>query len=80
MNTVIVVGGGLPASFLGGYLADKFESRVPNVKGLIAGLGALAATPFIFTTFIIQPGFWVAILSYYVAYFLAEMWYGPAHA
>ena len=80
MNTVIVVGGGLPASFLGGYLADKLEYRLPNVKGLIAGLGALAATPFIVITFIVQPGFWFAILSYYVAYFLAEMWYGPAHA
>ena len=80
MNTVIVVGGGLPASFLGGYLADKLEDRHPNVKGLIAGLGALAATPFIIITFIVQPGFWVAISSYYVAYFLAEMWYGPAHA
>jgi hypothetical protein len=80
MNTVIVVGGGLPASFLGGYLADKLEHKQPNVKGLIAGLGALAATPFIAITFIVQPGFWTAILSYYVAYFLAEMWYGPAHA
>jgi hypothetical protein len=53
MNTVIVVGGGLPASFLGGYLADKLEHKYPNVKGLIAGLGALAATPFIVVTFIV---------------------------
>jgi len=53
MNTVIVVGGGLPASFLGGYLGDKFEDKIPNVKGLIAGLGALAATPFIIVTFIV---------------------------
>ena len=27
-----------------------------------------------------QPGFWGSILSYYVAYFSAEMWYGPSHA
>jgi len=47
MNSVIVIGGGLPASMLGGYLSDKLESRIGSVKGLIAGLGALAATPFI---------------------------------
>lgn len=80
MASVIVIGGGLPASFTGGYISDKFESRYPNIKGLIAGLGALAATPFIVFTYIIQPPFWWAILSYYIAYFLAEMWYGPAHA
>jgi hypothetical protein len=80
MASVIVIGGGLPSSFTGGYIADKFEDRYPAVKGMIAGLGALAATPFIFITYILQPGFWWAIISYYVAYFLAEMWYGPAHA
>ena len=80
MNSVIVIGGGLPASFLGGYLSVKLEDRIPNIKGLISGLGALAACPFIFITYIIQPGFWGAIISYYFGYFLAEMWYGPAHA
>ena len=80
MNSVIVIGGGLPASLLGGYLSDKYEYKWGNIKGLIAGGGALAATPFIFFTYIIQPPFWWAILSYYLAYFLAEMWYGPAHA
>lgn len=53
MASVIVIGGGLPASFIGGYIADKFEARFPNVKGLIAGLGALAACPFIVVTYII---------------------------
>jgi MFS family permease len=80
MASVIVIGAGLPASFLGGYLSDKFEDRMPMIKGLISGLGALAACPFIIITYIIQPPFWWAILSYYCAYFLAEMWYGPAHA
>jgi hypothetical protein len=50
------------------------------IKGLIAGCGALAATPFIIITYLVQPSFWWAIISYYFAYFLAEMWYGPAHA
>ena len=80
MNAVIVVGGGIPASMLGGWMADKLEYKYPQIKGLISGLGALAATPFIAFTYIIQPPFWWAILSYYIAYFLGEMWYGPSHA
>lgn len=80
MNAVVVIGGGLPASILGGYLSDKYESRYGSVKGLIAGIGALAAIPFIFITYAIQPGFWGSIISYYFGYFLAEMWYGPSHA
>ena len=51
-NTVIVVGGGLPASMIGGYLSDKWEHRYGGIKGMTAGLGALAATPFIFITYI----------------------------
>ena len=80
MNAVVVIGGGLPASLLGGYLSDSMESRFGSVKGLIAGCGALAAIPFIIIAYAIQPGFWGSILSYYVAYFLGEMWYGPSHA
>lgn len=53
MASVIVIGGGLPSSFVGGFLSDKLEDRCPNIKGLIAGLGALAACPFIVVTYII---------------------------
>jgi hypothetical protein len=53
MSSVIVIGGGIPASFIGGYLSDKLEDRIPNIKGLISGLGALAACPFIVITYII---------------------------
>lgn len=53
MSSVIIIGGGIPASFIGGYLSDKLEDRIPNIKGLISGLGALAACPFIYVTFII---------------------------
>ena len=80
MNAVVVIGGGLPASMLGGYISDKYEDRYGAVKGLIAGLGALTAIPFIIITFSVQPGFWGSIISYYFAYFIGEMWYGPAHA
>ena len=80
MNAIVVIGGGLPASMLGGYLSDKYEDRYGSVKGLIAGLGALTAVPFIVIAYTVQPGFWGSIISYYFAYFIAEMWYGPSHA
>ena len=76
----IVIGGGLPASVLGGLLSEHLESKIPSMKGLIAGLGALAATPFIFIAYVVQPSFWGSIVSYYIAYFIGEMWYGPSHA
>lgn len=50
------------------------------MKGLIAGVGALAAIPFMFVAYIIQPSFWGSICSYYMAYFIGEMWFGPSHA
>ena len=80
MNAVIVIGGGLPASFLGGYLSDAWEEKYPTIKGLIAGVGALVSAPFIVIAYGLQPGFWGSIAAYYVAYFTAEMWYGPSHA
>ena len=76
----IIVGGGLPASVLGGFLSDTLEKKVPSMKGLIAGVGALSAIPFMFVAYIIQPSFWGSICSYYIAYFIGEMWYGPSHA
>jgi len=80
MNAVIVIGGGLPASMIGGILSDRLEHRYGNIKGLIAGVGALFAIPFIIISYGWQPSFWGSIISYYVAYFSAEMWYGPSHA
>ena len=47
MNAVVVVGGGLPASMLGGWLSDRFEDKYPAIKGWISGGGALVSAPFI---------------------------------
>lgn len=47
MNAVIVIGGGLPASMIGGWMSDAWEERYPNIKGLISGVGALVSAPFI---------------------------------
>ena len=52
-GSFIIIGGGLPASMIGGYLSDKFEDRIGSMKGLIAGVGALSATPFIFIAYIV---------------------------
>ena len=79
-QAITIIGGGLPASIAGGYISDRFESTIPHIRGLISGLGALIAVPFIFITFIIQPDFWVSIVSYFIAYFAAEMWFAPARA
>jgi len=80
MGTVVVIGGGLPASMIGGYAGDVLEKRIGGIKSFISGVGVLVALPFILITFWMQPPFWYAISSYYVAYFIGEMWYGPAHA
>lgn len=53
MNAFVVIGGGLPASMLGGWMSDKFEDRIGSMKGLIAGVGALVAAPFIFISYTI---------------------------
>lgn len=76
----IVIGGGLPASMLGGWISDRFEATHGSIKGLIAGVGALSAVPFIVIAYTWQPSFWGSIVAYYFAYFIAEMWYGPSHA
>jgi hypothetical protein len=80
MGTVVVIGGGLPASMIGGYAGDVLEKRIGGIKSYISGVGVLVALPFILITFWVQPPFWYAISSYYVSYFICEMWYGPAHA
>ena len=51
MGAVVVIGGGLPASMLGGYAGDKLEKRIGGIKSYISGVGALAALPFILITY-----------------------------
>jgi len=51
MNAVIVIGGGLPASLIGGWMSDRLEPRFGSIKGLISGVGALAAIPFIMISY-----------------------------
>jgi len=53
MASVTTVGGGITASMFGGYLGDALEDRIPMIKGIIAGGGALLALPFMIFTFFI---------------------------
>ena len=80
MGAFVVIGGGLRASMLGGYAGDVLEKRIGGIKSFISGVGALCALPFILIAFWLQPPFWYSIWSYFLAYFIGEMWYGPAHA
>lgn len=80
MNVVVEVLGGLPGSYMGGYLGDILEESYPRIKGQIAGYGALGAIPFIWMCYLGQWNFWVSIITLYISFWLAEAWYGPSHA
>ena len=72
--------GGLSSSYAGGYFSDKYEKRIPRIKGYISGFGALASTVFIVLTYSFKINFYFQMFTLLCAYLTAEMWYGPAHA
>jgi hypothetical protein len=51
INGLVIICGGLPSSYIGGWLSDKYEAKYPKIKGQLSGLGALAAVPFILVTY-----------------------------
>jgi len=51
MGAFVVIGGGIPASIIGGFLGDKFESKIGGIKSYISGVGAAIAFPFILVTY-----------------------------
>lgn len=53
MGAFVVIGGGLPASMVGGYLGDRFEYKIGGIKSYISGVGALIALPFILVTYLL---------------------------
>ena len=79
-NFIVTCFGGMPSSFIGGYIGDKYEKRFPYIKGYVAAFGALFSCVFIVICFILQINFWVSIVSYYFAYLTAEVWFGPFYA
>jgi hypothetical protein len=51
MGAFVVIGGGLPASMVGGFLGDKLEPKIGGIKAYISGIGAACAYPFILITY-----------------------------
>lgn len=76
MNAFVTIAGGMPSSFIGGYLGDRYEKRFGQAKAYISGIGALSSCVFIVICFMIQVNFWVSMTAYYFAYLTAEVWYG----
>ena len=79
-NAVVVIVGGSSSSYMGGYISDKFEPRIPPIKGYVSAIGALCSVPFIILTFSFNFNFYVAMFCYFLAYLTAEVWYGPCYA
>ena len=80
LNAFVAIGAGIPASFIGGFLGDYFESEKGGkrsyMKGYISGFGALIASSFVITCFLIQINFWISISSLFFITLFAEVWVG----
>lgn len=74
------LGGGMPSTFIGGFLGDKLEPKFYPIKGYIGAFGALTSCIFIYFVYIYQSSFWISISSLYFAYLTAEVWFGPFYA
>jgi hypothetical protein len=46
-NAIVKLCGGVPSTFLGGYIADKYSAKYPRIKGYLAAGGALISSAFI---------------------------------
>lgn len=79
-NFLVKLGGGMPATFIGGYVGDVLESKFLPIKGYVGAFGALFSCIFIVVIYILQKSFWVSIVSLYFAYITAEVWFGPFYA
>ena len=69
LNIFVSIGGGIPASLIGGFLGDYYESEKGGkrlyMKGYITGFGVFIACVFIPSCYLISINFWVSILSLY---------------
>jgi hypothetical protein len=70
---------GVSASYSGGAISDYFSETHPEVKGLVGGIGALTAYPFLVLSFAISHNFWLSMFSFSVSYFPGEMWLGASY-
>ena len=80
INVFVAIGGGIPSSYIGGFLGDYFESEKGGkklyMKGYISGIGGMIACLFIPTCYLININFWVSLSSLYLIILCAEVWPG----
>lgn len=72
--------GGIPSEMIGGYIADKYEPKIPGIKGYLSAAGAFLGAICIVFTFMIKLGFWWQMFFYYFEYLFAEVFFGPSYA
>lgn len=65
---------------IGGWICDKYEPKVPGIKGIVSAAGAALASIFIVLTFYLKTTFAWAMVFYYFEYLTAEVFFGPAYA
>ncbi|MBA2241339.1 MAG: MFS transporter [Chthoniobacterales bacterium] len=74
----ITVVAGLLSTLLGGFVADRIQSRFPGSYFLVSGLGMLLAVPFfLMTLFVPFPVAWITLFG---AVFLVFLNTGPSNA
>jgi MFS family permease len=79
-NFMVKILAGMPSTFIGGYIGDKYEHKFLKIKGYVAAFGALTSCIFIIICYFVQSSFYVSIVSLYFAYLTAEVWFGPFYA
>jgi len=51
-NFIVTCFGGMPSSFIGGWIGDRYEKRFNPIKGYVAAFGALISCIFVVLCFI----------------------------
>ena len=77
---MILLVGGIPSELLGGYVCDKYEARIPQIKGYVSATGAGIGAIFVVLTFCFKTSFYLQMVFYYFEYFFAEVFFGPSYA
>eukprot|EP01038_Epipyxis_sp_PR26KG_P008728 gene8728-11793_t len=84
-NAVVVAGGGLLSSLLGGYISDYLsnpkagENRIARSRSWVPAIGSLLAVP-LWAGFVLSDSPEISALCLLGEYLAAECWYGPTLA
>lgn len=78
LNASVVSVGGALSSYLGGFLADKWEQAGQSrARMYIPAIGALLGIP-TFLCVLLVPSFYASMFFLFLEYLAAECWFGPA--